>query len=107
MSGVIAHWPMLLYWVHGAIWNNEVGPMCEKVWWIWFWGACVVLSHVCVTWLVEVENWMLATRVRSQASASARMSICILALLGKSVVTVGAPGGVHLAAAAAAAWICA
>jgi len=35
------------------------------------------------------------------------MSICCLALVGKSVEETGVPGGVHFAAAAAAAWICA
>src|SRR5579871_5725543 len=98
---------MLLYMVQGAIWYMDVGPMCEKLWWLLFWGFWLVLSQLCVTWLVEVENWMLATRVRSQASASARMSICCLALVGKSVVTLTAPGGVHLAAAVAAAVSCA
>ena len=65
-----------------------------------------MLSQVCVTWLVDVENCRLATRVRSQASASARMSICCLALVGKSVLALIAPGGVHFADAVAAACSC-
>ena len=30
--------------------------MCEKLWWVLFWGFWLVLSQVCVTWLVDVEN---------------------------------------------------
>ena len=59
-----------------------------------------------MTWLVAVENCTLQTRVRSQASASAMMSICSLALVGKSGLAGAAPGAMQFAAAIAAACSC-
>ena len=67
---------------------------------------------MCVTWLVDVESCRLATRVRSQASASASRSICSCTVVGKSIdgdlyPPAPRPGDVHDAALAAAAVICA
>ena len=97
--------------------NPTDGQECRWTSWRWRWPAISPAwttatsqvthkwfepSHLCVTWLVAVENWRLATRVRSQASASARMSICSLALVGKSVEEAIPVGGAAAAAVAAA-----